>query len=351
MEPQSFCTKTQFPLPQNCFLFVFFFFFNIYWFSSSSFREYSQMCKATSNSNISWSKKWNLHLIAFFNNVQSPFNRKMEQSANRKRKGLIKTQPSPSWQCPSTETRQGWAGGAGALQDPQSLTALPNPHTTGGEGPRQGCSCSWRSGVVATTIPQLAFLFAEENKAGASETQPWILLCSLTNAKGTRKSQKQRWALSRVQHGHSPSFSTQRQQNLGTAPVPKEWATSCRRSWLLQGCDLSDISSPGTAQVPFQARLSQSVQHKHLPSHPDLSWLRLIFVVVVVFIFIIYITDLLLMDSHLHMSEYERNHLITWFSHQLWNRVNNLLSTPFSSFFLYMWFTISCQLQAGRIIF
>lgn len=27
MEPQSFCTKTQFPLPQNCFLFVFFFFF------------------------------------------------------------------------------------------------------------------------------------------------------------------------------------------------------------------------------------------------------------------------------------------------------------------------------------
>ena len=66
----------------------------IYWFSSSSFREYSQMCKATSNSNISWSKKWNLHLTAFFNNVQSPFNRKMEQSANRKRKGLIKTHQS-----------------------------------------------------------------------------------------------------------------------------------------------------------------------------------------------------------------------------------------------------------------
>lgn len=235
------------------------------------------MCKATSNSNISWSKKWNLHLIAFFNNVQSPFNRKMEQSANRKRKGLIKTQPSPSWQCPSTETRQGWAGGAGALQDPQSLTALPNPHTTGGEGPRQGCS--WRSGVVATTIAQLAFLFAEENKAGASETQPWILLCSLTNAKGTRKSQKQRWALSRVQHGHSPSFSTQRQQNLGTAPVPKEWATSCRRSWLLQGCDLSDISSPGTARVPFKPgclRVFNTNTYLHTQTFPDWGWFLLL---------------------------------------------------------------------------
>lgn len=107
-EPESFCTKPQFPLPQNfshCSLFVLFF-WNIYGFSSSSFREYSQMCKATSNSNISWSKKWNLHLTASFNNVQSPFNRKMEQSANRKRKGLIKTHPAPSWRSPpTTETR------------------------------------------------------------------------------------------------------------------------------------------------------------------------------------------------------------------------------------------------------
>lgn len=36
--------------------------------------------------------------------MQSPFNRKMEQSANRKRKGLIKTHPAPSWRSPATET-------------------------------------------------------------------------------------------------------------------------------------------------------------------------------------------------------------------------------------------------------
>lgn len=101
---QAVSSPTKSPPPTFFYLFEHFSY--IHWFSSSSFREYSQMCKATSNSNISWSKKWNLHLTAFFNNVQSPFNRKMEQSANRKRKGLIKTHQRRSWRFPRCGKQQ-----------------------------------------------------------------------------------------------------------------------------------------------------------------------------------------------------------------------------------------------------
>jgi len=135
----------------------------IYWFSSSSFREYSQMCKATSNSNISWSKKWNLHLTAFFNNVQSPFNRKMEQSANRKRKGLIKTHQSQSWRYPRYGNQaHAELGGAQALQCPQPLASTDRRNRSRITKRKY---FSLRSRVLAIMIHQLAFLFVKENKA------------------------------------------------------------------------------------------------------------------------------------------------------------------------------------------
>lgn len=60
--------------------------------------------------------------------MQSPFNRKMEQSANRKRKGLIKTHPAPSWRSPHYRNEaQAELGGAGALH---RSTALTDPDRT-----------------------------------------------------------------------------------------------------------------------------------------------------------------------------------------------------------------------------
>lgn len=161
MKPESFHIRI------GSFLYHFFFFFKkhfsyIYWFSSSSFREHSQMCKATSNSNISWSKKWNLHLTAFFNNVQSPFNRKMEQSANRKRKGLIKTHQSWSWRFPLPQkhgkhilrSTPSWQVALSPLLTPGTCWARRNktlrcpsaspPINTGrteAEAPREGIFC------------------------------------------------------------------------------------------------------------------------------------------------------------------------------------------------------------------
>lgn len=298
------------------------------------------MCKATSNSNISWSKKWNLHLTAFFNNVQSPFNRKMEQSANRKRKGLIKTHPSPELTMPPLRkhgTR--WArrsGSSARTHSPHSTDKL----RTGGEGPREVFSLG--TGVVITSVHQLALLFAKENKA--------------TKAKPTRKSQEMSseqcpavtglvlFYSKTLEFGHSSI--TQRVSHLiqEELAVPAVWL-----QWHLKPCHCSSA---------LQARPSKSIQLTALTKtsaftlRPRLTgWSLVVAIVVVVFIFIIYITDLLLMDSHLHMSESERNHLITCFPHQLRKRANNLLSTTFSSFFLCMWFTIPCQLQAGRIIF
>lgn len=216
------------------------------------------MCKATSNSNISWSKKWNLHLTAFFNNVQSPFNRKMEQSANRKRKGLIKTHPSPSWRSPRYgNTAHAELGGAGAPHGPTALTALTNSEL---EEKGQGQCFHWGLGWWLPAYINLLCCLLRKTK----QQKP--------NPPGKAK----KWALSSVQQWQGLSFSTQRHWNLGTAPSPKEWAISSRRSWLFQRCDFSGISSPATARAPFKPghpRVFNS-QHwqKNLPSHSDPAW-------------------------------------------------------------------------------
>lgn len=158
---QQVSVSKQFPLSQKKIFFWLEHFSYIYWFSSSSFREYSQMCKATSNSNISWSKKWNLHLTASFNNVQSPFNRKMEQSANRKRKGLIKTHQPRADDTPTMATRHMLSLAEHKLcSGPQSV-ASTDKFGQNQSRSTKGKYFSWRSGVLAITIH---FLFVKENE-------------------------------------------------------------------------------------------------------------------------------------------------------------------------------------------
>lgn len=194
MKPESFHIRT------GSFLYYFFFFFKhfsyIYWFSSSSFREHSQMCKATSNSNISWSKKWNLHLTAFFNNVQSPFNRKMEQSANRKRKGLIKTHQSWSWRFPCHGNMANTSRGAprpGRSLRPccwhrhvlrsleQGAEVLLSLSSTNKHRQNRGRSTEGRDFLLigrALSDASTCFPFCSQSKANAWATQSWILLAS-----------------------------------------------------------------------------------------------------------------------------------------------------------------------------
>lgn len=151
------------------FFYLFEHFSYIHWFSSSSFREYSQMCKATSNSNISWSKKWNLHLTAFFNNVQSPFNRKMEQSANRKRKGLIKTHQRRSWRFPHSESSRGTA------PSPMLRAELSAPIDAGHWSTKgRWFGLIWRA--LASTVHWLVFLSLKQSKADAGAPHNALLL-------------------------------------------------------------------------------------------------------------------------------------------------------------------------------
>lgn len=127
------------------------------------------MCKATSNSNISWSKKWNLHLTAFFNNVQSPFNRKMEQSANRKRKGLIKTHQRRSWRFPHSESSRGTA------PSPMLRAELSAPIDAGHWSTKgRWFGLIWRA--LASTVHWLVFLSLKQSKADAGAPHNALLL-------------------------------------------------------------------------------------------------------------------------------------------------------------------------------
>lgn len=303
------------------------------------------MCKATSNSNISWSKKWNLHLTASFNNVQSPFNRKTEQSANRKRKGLIKTHPSPSRRSPPCGNKaQAEPGGAGALQG-----SKPSQHwktQTELEEKGQDKYFHWGEGWWLPQFINLLSTFTKENEASHESF-------SLANKSQAHqeKPRNELWAVSSSDRAHPFCSKTTEFGHSSTAqrvrqPIQEELAVSV--VWLKWHLTARAPFEPGYLRV-FNSQHWQKKSTFYTQTIPD----RLIFfvVVVAVFSFIIYITDLLLMDFHLHMSERERNHLITCFPHQLWNRANNSLSTSFSSFFLYMWFTIPCQLQAERIVF
>lgn len=151
------------------------------------------MCKATSNSNISWSKKWNLHLTAFFNNVQSPFNRKMEQSANRKRKGLIKTHQSWSWRFPLPQkhgkhilrSTPSWQVTLSPLLTPGTCWARRNKTlrclSTDKHRQNRGRSTTGRDFLLigrALSDASPCFPFCSQIKANVWAMRSWILLAS-----------------------------------------------------------------------------------------------------------------------------------------------------------------------------
>lgn len=243
----------------------------------------------------------------------------------------------PAWKAAQAEL-----GGAGALQ-----THSPSQHWQ-----TQQCRRGARAGIVTEDFP---VCWGKQSRCWRfTAVNPFLL----TNKRQSHqeKPRNECWALSSVQQwqqclcysktaepGHG--CTAQRVRQLLQEQMLLQWWLQ----WHLKPCHCSRA---------LQASLGQSIQLTALTKkkstftlRPFLTGWSFFIVIVVVFIFIIYIAGLLLVDSHLHMSENERNHLITCFSHQLWNRANNLLSTSFSSFFLYVWFTISCQLQAGRIIF
>lgn len=87
------------------------------------------------------------------------------------------------------------------------------------------------------------------------------------------------------------------------------------------------------------------------PSHCELAWQVDFFVL----IFIIDVTAVLLTDSHLHMSEEEKNHLIKCFPHKEKGRDVGCQFILHSFLFplphLNVWFTTTCQIWAVRIIF
>lgn len=95
-------------------------------------------------------------------------------------------------------------------------------------------------------------------------------------AKATRKSQRMGAELRAVSSSGSTAFSTQRQQNLGTAPLPKEWSISSRRS----GC-FSAVTSVTSQALPLLGCPSSqaisecsthSTDQNQLPSHSHHTW-------------------------------------------------------------------------------
>lgn len=146
-------------------------------------------------------------------------NRKMEQSANRKRKGLTKTHRSWSWQYPATERRRMLSWEEHQLcTGPQALSSTEQLRQTQAEVPR-GSIFHWEAQFwLPWHINLLSFLLRKTEQLFKIHSHESFLLAN----KSQIHQEKPRWGLtsepSQVQQWHSPPFSTQRQQNLGSAP-------------------------------------------------------------------------------------------------------------------------------------